>query len=194
MKIAKYIVRQIYILGLADDKYSIDIYTYGINTGINILLNLSIILIISFFQNKIIVCFEFLLFFIPLRSISGGFHFTSKRICSVVSTFIFIIILNCQDIILNNFYISLLLTFFCIILIIIIPISESKVRKLNLNDILTFQSKKRFLSSVYIIVLIILLLLKQRIYITPILSAIILVTILLIVDFIVSSANKYTST
>lgn len=193
MKITKYIVQQIYTLDLADDKYSSTIYTYGINTGISILLNLLIILVISFFQNKMIVCLEFFCFFIPLRSISGGFHFTSKRICSVVSTLTFIFILNCQHYILKNFDVFLILTFFCILIIIIIPIKESNIRRLDSNEITNFQNKKKFLCNVYIIMLITLLLLGLKTYITPILSAIILIAILLSVDLIVTDKKKYTS-
>lgn len=193
MKITNYIVQQIYSLGLANAKYSSDIYSYGINTGINILLNLSAMFIISFFQNKIIVCFEFFFFFIPLRSISGGFHFSSKRICFIVSTLIFYIIINSQDFILRNFTIFLVLTFFCAALIIIIPITESNMRRLNPNDIIKFQRKKISLCNVYIVVLISLLLFKLKKYITPIISAIILITVLLIIDLTISIYKKYTS-
>lgn len=193
MKITNYIVQQIYTLGLADNNYSVNIYRYGINTGISILLNLLTILTISFFQNKLLVCFEFFLFFIPLRSVSGGFHFASKHICSIVSTLIFIIILNCQDFILENLIVFIIFTFFCITLVVLIPITESSVRKLDPCDLKNFQHKKRILCIVYVIILVVLLISKSKICITPILSAIILVTILLFVDFIISRKKIYTS-
>lgn len=190
MKITNYIVQQIYTLGLANDNYSVNIYKYGISTGISILSNLLIILTISFFQNKLLVCFEFFLFFIPLRSVSGGFHFTSKHICSIVSTLIFIIILNCQDFILVNLFVFMILTFFCIVLVFFMPITDNSIRKLDPCDFKNFQLKKNFLCNVYVIVLVILLILGLRVYITPIVSAIILVTLLLSVDFIISK-KKY---
>lgn len=191
MKITQYIVQQIYALDLANNNYSVNIYRYGISTGISILSNLLVILVISLLQNKFLVCFEFFVFFIPLRSISGGFHFVSKRICSIVSTLIFILVLNCQNLILHNFFIVVIFAFLCIILISLAPITENNVRKLDLSDIVKFQRKKKALCNAYVIVLIILLLMGLKVYITPILSAIILVSALLSIDFIVSNSKKY---
>lgn len=186
MNITKYIVKQIYKLDFADKNLSSDIYIYGINTGIHILLNIAVIFAISLILNKVTVCFEFFLFFIPLRSTSGGFHFSSKHICTLVSTLIFVLILKCQNLIYINLNLFLIFAGFCIILIIMIPVTGSGIRKLDSYEISNFQSKKTKLIFLYIISIFFLALLNRKHYITPILSAIILTAILLVIDLLVS--------
>lgn len=190
MKITNYIVEQIYKLGLANEKLSIEIYRYGINTGINILLNILVIFFVAMFQSKIIICFEFFLFFIPLRSTSGGFHFSSKHICSVISTIVFSLILKFQDFIYKNSLPFFIFAFFCSIFIIAIPTRDNKSRKLSAKDILFFQKKKVFLIKIFLMTVITLLLFNQKVYVTPILSAIILVAALLIADVIVLNVKN----
>lgn len=191
MNITEYIVRQIYELDFADKNLSTDIYIYGINTGVHILLNIAVTLAISLILNKVTVCFEFFLFFIPLRSTSGGFHFSSKHICTLVSTLIFFLILKYQNLIYRNLNLFFVFTAFCIILIIIIPVTGSRIRKLDSNEISNFQSKKIKLIFLYIISIFILALLNLKYYITPILSAIILIAILLVIDLLASKRLNF---
>lgn len=190
MKITNYIVHQIFSLGLAKENFSPEVYTYGINTGINIIINFLTTIIISILLDKTVFCIEFFIFFIPLRSTCGGFHFSSPKKCFFVSTIIFSIILQYQILFYKNFIFSLGIAFFSTILFFLFPVKGSNVRKLSLKDILYFEKRKKKLIYLYLIIIFILLLLSKKRYITPIISAIILAALLIIIDFVISSKRK----
>lgn len=120
MKISNYILNELIKYNLIKKEYSIDSYYYGIITGLTLLLNFISSLFICFTLGKTKEFFVFFIFFVPLRSFSGGLHLHSRKTCFVISTVIIIIIVQIQNILLNFstslFVIALLCSlyiFFC---------------------------------------------------------------------------------
>lgn len=76
-----------------------EIYQYGYEVFISGLTGIIIALIIGIISGRIIDAIIFLVYFIPLRQLCGGFHADSYLICNVVFTAVFTAILTCSYII-----------------------------------------------------------------------------------------------
>lgn len=113
------------------NKNNEDIYLFGIQQIFTLLLNALSVLIISFFFNRLLFGLLFLLFFMPLRSFSGGLHASTTTrcyICSVV--YYFIIMLVMDKIVISE---NLLLISVCSTIIVacfLVPV-EDKNHKLD---------------------------------------------------------------
>lgn len=70
-----------------------ELYTYGMQQGVLILLNIISAIIIGFIFNMVWQSVVFLLLYIPLRSYAGGYHARTQIRCYLVSLFIMIIAL-----------------------------------------------------------------------------------------------------
>ena len=58
-----------------------DLYEYGFNMGITVLLNLISTIVIGVIVGKVFESIAFLVFYIPLRSYAGGYHASTPRRC-----------------------------------------------------------------------------------------------------------------
>ena len=58
-----------------------DLYEYGFNMGITVLLNLISTIVIGVIVGKVFESIAFLVFYIPLRSYVGGYHASTPRRC-----------------------------------------------------------------------------------------------------------------
>lgn len=70
-----------------------ELYTYGMQQGALILINIISAIIIGIIFNMVWQCIIFLLAYMPLRSYAGGYHARSQFRCYVVSQFIIVIAL-----------------------------------------------------------------------------------------------------
>ena len=79
MSIADYLVDKMLQKNIVvDDK---EIYIYGLNNGIMILINFMTTFFLSFMMQKTFILLFFLVSFIPLRSYCGGIHCKSRILC-----------------------------------------------------------------------------------------------------------------
>ena len=62
-----------------------DLYEYGFNMGITVLLNLISTIVIGVIVGKVFESIAFLVFYIPLRSYVGGYHASTPRRCYFIS-------------------------------------------------------------------------------------------------------------
>lgn len=62
-----------------------DLYEYGFNMGITVLLNLISTIVIGVIAGKVFESIAFLVFYIPLRSYAGGYHASTPRRCNFIS-------------------------------------------------------------------------------------------------------------
>ena len=62
-----------------------DLYEYGFNMGITVLLNLISTIVIGVIVGKVFESIAFLVFYIPLRSYAGGYHASTPWRCYFIS-------------------------------------------------------------------------------------------------------------
>ncbi len=102
-----------------DDQDEKEYYQYGIEITISSILNIVLILAIGLLTHNICESFIFLMLFIPIRQFTGGFHASSYFKCNLSFCIVFLSILvmyNFTQEILST-YLSILITFICIIVI-----------------------------------------------------------------------------
>ena len=109
MSVADYLVNKMLQKNIVvDDK---EIYIYGLNNGIMILINFMTTFFLSFMMQKTFILLFFLVSFIPLRSYCGGIHCKSRILCYLFSNVIILLLLNIQNLFCNNIIIFLLIYF-----------------------------------------------------------------------------------
>lgn len=109
MSVADYLVNKMLQKNIVvDDK---EIYIYGLNNGIMILINFMTTFFLSFMMQKTFILLFFLVSFIPLRSYCGGIHCKSRILCYLFSNVIILLLLNIQNLFCNNIIIFLLISF-----------------------------------------------------------------------------------
>lgn len=86
-KILNFIYRN---CSLSDDMK--EVYQYGIETIISSLLNIALIAVISLLVQDFISGIVYLIFFIPLRIYSGGYHATSYFRCNTAFVITFVLV------------------------------------------------------------------------------------------------------
>lgn len=69
-----------------------ELYSYGFNQGLTILLNLLTALVIGLFFNCVLEIIVFLTAYIPLRSYAGVYHAKTPMICYYLSIFLLVIV------------------------------------------------------------------------------------------------------
>ena len=95
MSVADYLVNKMLQKNIVvDDK---EIYIYGLNNGIMILINFMTTFFLSFMMQKTFILLFFLVSFIPLRSYCGGIHCKSRILCYLFSNVIILLLLNIQN-------------------------------------------------------------------------------------------------
>ena len=62
-----------------------DLYEYGFNMGITVLLNLISTIVIGVIASNVFESIAFFVFYIPLRSYAGGYHASTPRRCYFIS-------------------------------------------------------------------------------------------------------------
>lgn len=116
-RILQYLLHSGVIEDINDEK---EYYQYGIEITISSILNVVLILGIGLITWNIFESLIFLLLFIPIRQFTGGFHAITYFKCNLSFCIVFSLILilyHFTGAILNT-YLSILITFICVLLII----------------------------------------------------------------------------
>lgn len=115
--ILQYILNNEVIENTNDER---EYYQYGIEITISSILNIVLILVIGLITRNFIESLIFLLLFIPIRQFTGGFHANTYFKCNLSFCFLFssvIILYHLTGSALNT-YLSILITFTCVLLIL----------------------------------------------------------------------------
>lgn len=125
-----------------------EIYQYGYEVFISGLTGIIIALIIGILSSRIIDAIIFLVYFIPLRQLCGGFHADSYLKCNIVFTAVFTAILTCSFFIPVKF--SLISVIICSIFTFITMLLFSPVENPNKpldNDQIAKNRKKCLIAT-----------------------------------------------
>lgn len=124
----------------------IENHVYCFQIFFSTLINISLVLIISYISGQIINGILFLIYFGILRLNCGGFHFNNYTLCIGCFNLILFIILSFLKNIYFNLYTSILLILFSLICIFVNAPKESK------NKRLTFEERDKHKKNIRIIV------------------------------------------
>jgi len=98
-KIAEYLVKRGEI---SNNDYEVEYYRYGIEVALSSLLNLAIIIIIGIISMHIIESLIFLIVFIFVRQVTGGYHADTYFKCNLYLCLSFVLLLISYDFFSNN--------------------------------------------------------------------------------------------
>ena len=93
-KIAEYLVKRGEI---SNNDYEVEYYRYGIEVALSSLLNLAIIIIIGIISMHIIESLIFLIVFIFVRQVTGGYHADTYFKCNLYLCLSFVLLLISYD-------------------------------------------------------------------------------------------------
>ena len=162
-----------------DDK---EIYIYGLNTGIMIIINLFTFLIFSYLMKELDMAIILLLSFIPLRSLSGGIHCSSKFVCYIVSNTTMLILLGLLECFRKRAWFILILATISGYYVFSKKVANSHNRNLDDYEIIFYSSSKKKIICLLFFIIIMLLLMHKFEYAVTIMCSIILSAVLLILD------------
>lgn len=162
-----------------DDK---EIYIYGLNTGIMIIINLFTFLIFSYLMKELDMAIILLLSFIPLRSLSGGIHCSSKFVCYIVSNTTMLILLGLLEYFTKRAWFILILATISGYYVFSKEVTNSPNRNLDDHEVIFYSNSKKKVMCLLFFIIIMLLLTHKIEYAVTIMCSIILVAVLLILD------------
>lgn len=117
-----------------------ELYEYGLYQGIVIVFNWITALCIGIFMNMIWQSIIFLIFFIPVRTYSGGIHANSPRICYIFSTLIQAGALFVLKYVSFSFWISISILIITGLLLILLSPVEAVNKPLDSGEIKKYKS------------------------------------------------------
>lgn len=124
-----------------------DLYEYGFNMGITVLLNLISTIVIGVIVGKVFESIAFLVFYIPLRSYVGGYHASTPRRCYFISIVIIMaMLLFIGYVDLSIIYIILLLVGM-VVCFAFAPV-EDKNKSLDRDEISVFKKRAYLILSI----------------------------------------------
>ncbi len=138
-------------------KQEIDIYRYGLEVFILNFLNIISILLLGYLSNTILEALIFLITFIILRQLTGGFHFKSYNLCYFSFICMYLLFLQFYYLRIReldqNIYFIILTS--CLIYIMYMTPIENVNKPLSKNKLKILKVKKFYVSiifwSIYII-------------------------------------------
>lgn len=161
-----------------------DVYLYGLNSFFTLVINLITAVTISYIMHKPDILFFFFITFIPLRTYSGGFHFSSRLVCYIYSNTIIAIVLLLSDI--NSIALTSVI-FFSVLSFCYLFMNRTvgtHIRQLDNKEIQHYTKKKRnFLVLTALLIIAFLLIHSIKYAITCMLSIIIVCTLVVIQKF-----------
>lgn len=95
-KIADGICKLLAMQGIIQ-KEDLELYRYGIENGIIVVLNFLTSVVIGIITGRLGVVLVFLCFYVPLRTYGGGVHLKSKWLCYLLSNLILLIPIYTYD-------------------------------------------------------------------------------------------------
>ena len=180
MSVSDYLVNKMLQKNIVvDDK---EIYIYGLNNGIMILINFMTTFFLSFMMQKTFILLFFLVSFIPLRSYCGGIHCKSRILCYLFSNVIILLLLNIQNLFCNNIIIFLLISFVSFVYLFCTKTTGNQTRYFDNCEITRYTKIKRIILFSIVIIGITLIKINFFIYATTLFSSINLVALLVILE------------
>lgn len=162
-------------------KQEIDIYRYGLEVFILNFLNIISILLLGYLSNTFLEALIFLITFIILRQLTGGFHFKSYILCNfsficMYLLFLLFYYLRIWELIQNIYFIIINS---CLIYIMYMTPIENVNKPLSKNKLKILKIKKFYISLIFLCVYMIL---KPLIIMNAMAYAIILDVLLIIIE------------
>lgn len=114
---------------ISTESYELDFYRYGIEITLSSLINVILIFLIGIIAHRIYSSIIFLVVFILMRSLTGGFHADTYLKCNLITSLSFILLLVVYEIITKHF--SLNVVIFIAILQSIIIALLSPIENIN---------------------------------------------------------------
>lgn len=139
-----------------------ELYKYGFNIGLTVLINLLSSVIVGAFFGMIFESIIFLIGYIPLRSYGGGYHARTPLRCYFISIFIMILILVFFSYVsLASLYVMLLLIGMTVC-IILVPV-EDENKPLDADEIRIYRKRSYIVLAIEACMCILLSFVHQRI-------------------------------
>jgi len=141
-----------------------DVYLYGFQSFLEILLNVICSIFIALFLHMEIECILFFLFFIPLRSYNGGFHLENYYACLFFSCLTLVCILLIVKYYCFNIIATFILFFVSMVLSKLLGAVNHPNRPVNKEENIFFRKKSdiTFITSTFIAIIFVLF--KQNRY------------------------------
>ena len=168
----------------------IEIYSFGLNSFFTLLINIITAVTIAYIVQKYDILICFFITFIPLRSFSGGFHFSSRFVCYIISNLVVLTILLMQDYLYLHLKIILLISVFASCYLFIVKTSSTKVRLLDTDEVKYFTRKKRFYLIMNIVIVLLCISIGWEQYATTVMCSIFVTLILVIIGKLVKIRSK----
>lgn len=161
-----------------------EIYRYGFQQGLVLLLNLLSALAIAIVMGMVKETIVFLGAFIPLRSFAGGFHLNSQISCYIMSMIVIsLILLMIRSVIMTINCYYLLSVISHIIIFIVSPVEDTN-KRLDQLERQTYRRRTRIIQCIEIFVFTgVLLYLKDSLWI-PLVWAWFVLSLLVIIGYI----------
>lgn len=122
------------------------IYLYGMQTGLEVIFNIIISILIMMWHRKFIFSIAFLITLSLIRFYTGGLHFDSFIMCTVVSSVCFFIVVQCSDYILKIRWLIMLLIATGVVLLIS-PLRDEN-RPLSNLEIVIFKRRRNIILGI----------------------------------------------
>ncbi len=171
----------------------LEIYQYGFEIIISTIISLVICLTIGIILDISFYSFLFLIIFVPIRSITGGYHADSYLKCNIIFTIVTLFVLGFSKFLWINrgltFSTNLVTLFVSFIIILIYAPVENKNKPLNK----TLKKRNRILSvlATFIIILIDTILYNKFIYFSTIVTlTLVVITLLIVIEKILSERSE----
>lgn len=180
MQITDYLIKKMQQRNIITD--NIEIYTYGLNNGFTLIINVLTAILISYIVGHIDILFFLLISFVPLRSYCGGFHCKSRLICYFCSNIIVTLLLISQHFFYEHFVVFSIISFLSFIFLFFYKTKGNQVRVLDEIEIIHYTKIKRVILFLIIVGSIIMIVLRKPQYATTMESSIIVVALLILAE------------
>ncbi|WP_124100952.1 accessory gene regulator B family protein [Ruminococcus sp. Marseille-P6503] len=175
---------------ISTESYELDFYRYGIEITLSSLINVILIFLIGIIAHRIYSSIIFLVVFILMRSLAGGFHADTYLKCNLITSLSFILLLVVYEIITKHF--SLNVVIFIAILQSIIVALLSPIENINkpIGSKVVYKIISTFLSLSLSILSIVLIINGNNIGLIVLLT-LALVSILMVFAKLLDRRNSY---
>lgn len=163
---------------IPDDK---ELYRYGLQQGITIILNILITILIGLAFKMVWQSMIFMLAYIPLRSFAGGFHAKTQLRCHILSIALIIMALLGIRIIQWTNLLMLFVVFLASSIIILLAPMESNNKSLNQKERIVFKKYTRAILCLLVGIAMIIWFLGYTQFSISIIMAIIILSIMLLI-------------
>lgn len=163
-----------------------ELYRYGIEQGILILLNVLTALAIGLIFHCLFYVVIFSVAFVPLRSYAGGFHAKTFSRCYILSVLMLISFCVFNKISIISKYSFIIIYILCSIIILILSPVETKTKPLDELETKVYRKKMRF---ILIFEFTLSIFIRSDIFIKSISFSFVIVSILLLLGLISNKLN-----